>query len=84
MPTPLTGQHLQVGAPDPELDTSPIVGDDDEIEVEPNVTEGRCTFNGVSFRWGDYVLSGDELLRCEAPGIWVREGEAVERREDGA
>ena len=68
-------QHLQVGAPDPELETSPIVGEDDEVEVEPNVVPGACTFNGVRYRFGDFVLSGDELLRCEEPGVWVREGE---------
>jgi hypothetical protein len=67
--------HPQVGAPDPELDTSPIVGEDDQIEVEPNVRPGSCSFNGVSYRIGDFVLSGCELLRCEAPGVWVREGE---------
>jgi hypothetical protein len=32
-------------------------------------------FNGVGFLTGDFVLSGTELLRCEAPGVWVREGE---------
>lgn len=65
----------QVGIPDPDRDTSPIVGEDDETEVEPNVTAGRCTFNGAAYRIGDVVLSGDERLRCEAPGVWVREGE---------
>jgi hypothetical protein len=29
----------------------------------------------VEFRIGDYMLSGSELLRCESPGLWVREGE---------
>lgn len=67
--------HPQVGAPDPELVTSPIVGEDDEVEVEPNVRSGDCTFNGVAYRIGDCVQSGTELLRCQAPGVWVREGE---------
>lgn len=71
MPT----QAPQVGAPDPERDTSPIVGENGDIEVEPNVRVGGCLFNGVSFRVGDLVQSGDELLLCEAPGLWVREGE---------
>jgi len=79
MPTPLTEQRLQVGAPDPELETSPIVGEDDELEVEPNVVAGACRFNGVSYRIGDTVLSGTELLRCESPGVWVREGELPPR-----
>ena len=68
-------QHPQVGAPDPDRDTSPIVGEDDEVEVEPSVRAGSCTFNGVRYGFGDYVLSGTEVLRCEAPGVWVREGE---------
>jgi hypothetical protein len=67
--------HPQVGAPDPEKSTSPIVGEDDEVEVEPNVPGGGCTFNGVAYALGDFVQSGTELLRCEAPGVWVREGE---------
>lgn len=75
MRPPLVDQHPQVGAPDPELETSPIVGEDEEVEVEPNVVAGACTFNGVRYSIGDFVLSGTELLRCEAPGVWVREGE---------
>jgi hypothetical protein len=35
MPTPLVGERLQVGAPDPELETSPILGDEEEFEVDP-------------------------------------------------
>ena len=75
MTTSTPASHPQVGAPDPELETSPIVGEDDEAEVEPNVRAGSCLFNGVAYRIGDFVLSGSELLRCEAPGVWVREGE---------
>jgi hypothetical protein len=67
--------HPQVGAPDTNLETSPIVGEDDGLEVEPNVPGGRCLFNGVSYAVGDFVVSGSELLRCESPGMWVREGE---------
>ncbi len=83
MPLPMVDQHLQVGAPDPELETSPIVGEDDEVEVEPNVAGGGCRFNGVGYRIGDFVLSGDELLHCEAPGVWVREGEMRPRKSGG-
>ncbi len=80
MPDPITGQHLQVGAPNPEMDTSPIVGDfDDDDEVEPNVNTGACYFNGVAYRLGDRVLSGAELLRCEPPGVWVRQTEVRTR-----
>lgn len=71
--------HPQVGAPDPTRDTSPIVDDDEEVEVEPNVPGGSCNFNGVGYAIGDYVMSGSELLRCEHPGIWVREGECWKR-----
>lgn len=70
--------HPQVGAPDPNRETSPIVGDDEETEVEPNVAGGSCMFNGVRYAVGDYVMSGSELLRCEHPGVWVREGERWE------
>lgn len=80
MPTPKADPHPQVGAPDPELETSPIVGEDDELEVEPNVPGGRCVFNGVAYGIGDSVLSGSEWLHCEAPGVWVREGEVRLRR----
>lgn len=83
MPIPMADQRLQVGAPDPELETPPIVGEDEDMEVEPNVAGGACRFNGVRYRIGDRVLSGAELLRCEAPGVWVREGE-VRPRESGA
>jgi hypothetical protein len=37
--------HPQVGAPDPDKNTSPIVGEDDDAEVEPNVAGGGCTFD---------------------------------------
>jgi hypothetical protein len=75
MSTPLSEQHPQVGAPDPDRDTSPIVGENGEVEAEPNVAGGVCYFNGVSYPIGTYVLSGSEVLRCEPPGLWVREGE---------
>jgi hypothetical protein len=66
---------VDVGAPDPELDTSPVI--DSEIEEgEFSGTDGEtqmCCFNGVRYPDGDYVCSGDELLRCEN-GVWVRTG----------
>ena len=65
----------QVGAPDPERETSPIVLEDEDLEVEPSVPAGRCKFNGADYAIGQWVRSGSELLRCEAPGVWVREGE---------
>jgi hypothetical protein len=67
---------LHVGAPDPELQTSPVIEEtDEEFEV---LAQGLaelpvCYFNGTAYRHGDYVCSGTELLRCES-GAWVREG----------
>ena len=69
--------HVSVGAPDPELKTSPILeeGDEDfdvlaqEVEDMPN-----CYFNNVAYDDGTYVCSGSgALLHCEK-GLWVREG----------
>lgn len=67
----------QVGAPDPEHRTSPIFdeADQEELSLDSELETGVCYFNGAAFALGDYVRSGDELLRCENRGIWVREGE---------
>jgi len=68
----------QVGAPDPELKTSPIVDEMEEYEeLAPDVEfeAGVCYFNGVTYPLGQSVRSGSELLRCEEQGIWVRRGE---------
>lgn len=69
----------QVGAPDPELATSPILDEvqeaDDREDIEPQGTGAVCYFNGVSYPVGEYVLSGHEVLRCEVPGVWVPKGE---------
>ncbi len=67
--------RLQVGAPDPERETSPIVDYAVEEDIEPEGPGGHYVFNGVAFQIGEYVLSGSELLRCDASGVWVREGE---------
>jgi hypothetical protein len=71
----MTERPPQVGAPDPELETSPILEDEELDETEPKGTAGVCYFNGVSYRIGQYVLSGHEVLRCEASGVWVPQGE---------
>lgn len=68
----------QVGAPDPNLQTSPILDEDAREDIEPDVESACCYFNGASFPLGEYVLSGHEVLRCEAPGLWVRLGELPE------
>ena len=65
-----------VGAPDPELKNSPIFDEEDndylslDLELEASV----CYFNGEPYAIGQYVCSGDELLRCEERGVWKREG----------
>ena len=65
----------QVGAPDPNLQTSPILDEDERDDIEPDVESAFCYFNGTPYRLGEYVLSGHEVLRCEPPGLWVRQGE---------
>jgi hypothetical protein len=68
---------IQVGAPDPELKTSPILEDTDEdYEFTAQEYENlpHCFFNNVSYRAGQYVCSGSgELLHCQN-GMWIREG----------
>ncbi|MDT8385401.1 MAG: hypothetical protein RRB22_13415 [Gammaproteobacteria bacterium] len=68
---------LQVGAPDPELTTSPIMEElDEDFEIVAQEVEELpdCYFNSSRFRNGEYVCSGSgELLHC-AHGLWVREG----------
>jgi hypothetical protein len=66
----------QVGAPDPELRTSPILEEQDEdFEVLKLETPGEpvCYFNNRSFPQGARVCSGEALLRCDY-GIWIRIG----------
>jgi len=77
----MTERPPQVGAPDPELETSPILDDEERAEIEPNGSAGVCYFNGVSYPIGQYVLSGHEVLRCEAAGMWASRGE-IEREID--
>jgi hypothetical protein len=65
----------QVGAPDPELKTSPIFDEEEEISLDLELEEGGCWFNNVAYPIGQYLCSGSELLRCEERGVWVRKGE---------
>jgi hypothetical protein len=65
----------QVGAPDPERKTSPIVDEYEEISLDLELESGFCSFNDVVYPIGQYVLSGSELLHCEERGVWVRKGE---------
>jgi hypothetical protein len=72
------GHPLQVGAPDPERRTSPILDHDSETDEalagNLEVETGACYFNGQAFGIGEYVCSGNELLHCEERGIWVHKG----------
>lgn len=66
----------QLGAPDPELKTSPIIDEDEqETSLDFELETGVCYFNDVGYPLGEYVLSGDEVLRCTERGVWVRSGE---------
>jgi hypothetical protein len=63
----MSSHVTQVGAPDPELRTSPIF--DEYLET------GACYFNNIAYPVGQYLLSGSELLHCEQRGVWMRRGE---------
>ena len=70
--------HPNVGAPDPELENSPIA--DESYEESEDLKqempgEPVCLFNGTSYPHGAYVQSGSALLRCDY-GIWVPAGPA--------
>jgi hypothetical protein len=71
----------EVGAPDPELKTSPIFDEYEEVSLDMELEAGVCYFNDIAYPIGQFVRSGSELLRCEGRGVWVREGEM--RRSKG-
>ncbi|OGA67567.1 MAG: hypothetical protein A3G83_03780 [Betaproteobacteria bacterium RIFCSPLOWO2_12_FULL_68_20] len=75
----MTDHVQQVGAPDPERNTSPIIDESeyDEHAASPDldIETGVCTFNGEKFELGAYVQSGSEVLQCRPRGVWVRRGE---------
>ncbi len=66
----------EVGAPDPELKTSPIFDNEtEEWEYEDlELESGVCYFNDATFPLGEHVSSGGELLCCMERGVWVRVG----------
>jgi hypothetical protein len=72
---PMKNPLPQVGAPDPERETSPILDEDEELSLDSELETGLCRFNGVTYPVGQHVLSGSELLHCEERGVWVRKGE---------
>jgi len=65
----------EVGSTDPELETSPIFDEYDEMSIDLELEKGVCLFNGVAYAIGQYVRSGSDLLRCDGRGVWVRVGE---------
>ncbi len=71
----MTDHVTQVGAPDPELKSSPIFDEQEEISLDLELETGACYFNNVAYPIGQFVLSGSELLHCEERGVWVRRGE---------
>ena len=71
----MTSQVPQVGAPDPELRTSPIFDEYADISLDLELETGACYFNNTVYAVGQYLRSGSELLHCEERGVWVRRGE---------
>ena len=71
----MTDAIPQVGAPDPDLTTSPIYDEDEERSLDFASEARVCYFNSTAYPDGQFVLSGSELLRCESGGVWVRRGE---------
>jgi hypothetical protein len=66
---------VKVGAPDPELKTSPIIDQDEELSLDAELEGPVCYFNDVAYPIGECVASSDEVLCCVERGIWVRKGE---------
>ena len=67
-----------VGAQDPELLTSPIAEEEDEdTDVVRQQVPGEpvCYFNGSSYKHGEFVASGSQVLKCSY-GVWVEAGSA--------
>ena len=67
-----------VGAPDPELNTSPIAEEsDDNTETLRSEVPGEpvCFFNDKSYDIGSYVKSGTSIFKCDY-GIWIPAGPA--------
>lgn len=71
----MSNHVTQVGAPDPELTTSPIFDEYEDMSLDLELESGACCFNNVVYPVGQFLRSGDELLHCEERGVWVRKGE---------
>jgi len=77
MKKPVKTLHApHIGAPDPELKTSPILDEEDDelLSFDRELEEAMCFFNSVSYTDGQHVQSGDELLCCER-SVWLRKAE---------
>ena len=71
-------EHVtQAGAPDSELNTSPIFDEFEEISLDMEIESGACYFNNAVYPVGQYLRSGSELLHCEERGVWIRKGEVL-------
>ena len=70
-------QPIVIGAPDPELKTSPILDErGEEFDVLVQEVEGipDCYFNDVAYADQTFVCSGSgALMRCDK-GVWVQKG----------
>src|SRR5438874_2707690 len=66
LPSDMNDSLDQVGAPDPELKTSPIIDeseyDEQAASRDLELEEGVCYFNGAAYPIGAYVQSGSDLL----------------------
>lgn len=71
------GIHLpQVGAPDPELKSSPIAEefDEDYDAIKQDVPGNpECYFNGSPYKNDESICSGSARLRCN-DGVWMQAG----------
>jgi hypothetical protein len=66
----------QVGAQDPELENSPIAEEEDEdtdVVLQQVPGEPVCFFNGTSYKHGEFVASGSQVLKCTY-GVWIEAG----------
>lgn len=70
----MTSDVTQVGAPDPEQRTAPILGEGEQFSSELDLQTGVCGFNGAAFPHGTCVQSGAGRLHCVERGLWVRTG----------
>ncbi len=78
----LKHSHIpQVGAQDPELENSPIaVEEDEDTDVVRQQVPGEpvCFFNGSSYKHGEFVASGSQVLKCSY-GVWIESGSLDDR-----